>query len=64
VPRSLEECTAAIDAAWQDRHGLRFNEGVDGRGYGYFSMAHMERLTRMLSYYPATQNWRSQLIGL
>jgi len=64
VPRDLPQCQAAIDAAWQERHGLRFNEGVDGRGYRYFSLGHMERLNHLLSYYPATEPWRAELAGL
>jgi hypothetical protein len=64
VPIALPQCQAAIDKAWQERHGLRFNEGVEGRGSHYFSFAHMERISRLLSFYPATLPWRAELLGL
>jgi hypothetical protein len=64
VPRTLEECQAAIDATWAERSGHRFNEGVEGRGHQYFAMRHLERIGRLLSYYPATATMRGELIGL
>jgi hypothetical protein len=64
VPRTLEECQAAIDATWAERSGHRFNEGVEGRGHQYFAMHHLERIARLLSYYPATAAMRADLIGL
>jgi hypothetical protein len=64
VPRTLEECQAAIDATWAERSGHRFNEGVEGRGHQYFAMQHLERIARLLSYYPATATMRGELIGL
>ncbi|MDB5733644.1 MAG: hypothetical protein JWP16_2460 [Alphaproteobacteria bacterium] len=64
VPRTPEECQAAIDATWAERGRHRFNEGVEGRSHQYFAMRHLERIGRLLSYYPATTALRGELIGL
>jgi hypothetical protein len=60
-PRTL--CEAAIASAWAERGELRFNRGEHGRGAGYFSAAQMERLARMLSYFPALAPWRGALLA-
>ena len=64
IPRILAQCQAAIDAIWSERHDYRFNEGVEGRSHQYFSIRHLERIGRMLSYYPGTAPHRADLIGL
>ncbi|HET7084726.1 MAG TPA: sulfotransferase domain-containing protein [Rhizomicrobium sp.] len=64
LPKSLAECQKAIDATWQERHGLRFNKGMEGRGSHYFAFPHLERISRLLSYYPATLPWRAELTGV
>lgn len=63
VPRSLADCQAAIHAVWDERFGLRYNKGVEGRGLQYFSFAHLERIGKLLSYYPSTTSHRGELIG-
>jgi hypothetical protein len=64
VARNLAECQRAIDAAWSERYGLRFNKGLEGRSPQYFSFSHLERIGRLLSYYPATLPWRTELVGV
>jgi hypothetical protein len=64
APRTLADCQAAIDATWAERRGHRFNEGVEGRSHRYFAMRHLERIGKLLSYYPATTAMRGELIGL
>jgi len=64
APRILADCQRAVDAAWQDRHGLRFNQGVEGRSQQYFSFSHLECIVNLLSYYLSTALWRAELIGL
>ena len=60
---TLAACQEAIEATWQERHAHRFNHGIEGRGRRYFTDQHRERLARMLSYYPATDGMRAELIG-
>jgi Sulfotransferase domain len=64
VPRSLADCEQAIDKVWADRANLRFNQGVEGRSREYFSFSHLERIGKLLSYYPSTAMKRADLIGL
>jgi len=63
IPHSKEECQAAIDAIWNERADYSFNEGVEGRHHQYFSVRHIERLAKMLTYYPSTVLRRAELIG-
>jgi hypothetical protein len=62
LTRSRFVCQAALDGAWKDRAGLRFNQGKAGRGHAYFSDAHRERLVRMLDYHPVLKDWRRELL--
>ena len=64
TPRSFSDCQNAMDKVWADRFSLRFNEGLEGRGHQYFSYTHLERIGRLLSYYPSTTLMRAELIGL
>jgi hypothetical protein len=64
VPRSRQECQAAIDVVWKERSDYRFNEGIEDRSHQYFSVARIERIARALSYYPSTTAQRAELIGL
>lgn len=61
-PRTRAQCQHALDGAWKDRGGLRFNKGTSGRGKEYFSPAHLERLERMLSFHPVLNDWRAELL--
>ncbi len=61
--RSRARCEAAVAAAWEGRSELRFNRGEHGRGSAYFSAGQIERLARMLSYFPATAPWHAELLG-
>jgi hypothetical protein len=63
VGRSYEECKDAIDTAWREREELRFNKGEKGRGKTYFAAQHIERLARMLSHYPVTDESLDVLLG-
>jgi len=62
LPRSRFVCQAALDAAWKDRSGLRFNKGASGRGAEYFSAAHIEKLARMMAYHPVLEGYRAALL--
>lgn len=59
-----EQCRQAIDAVWAERHMHRFNEGVKGRGHDYFSALQIERIDRLLSFYPSTASMHAELLGL
>jgi hypothetical protein len=61
-PRTRAQCQRALDGAWKDRGGLRFNKGTSGRGKEYFSSAHLERMERMLSFHPVLNDWRAELL--
>ncbi len=62
LERSRPECKDAIDEAWRERGELRFNKGEKGRGKSYFSQDHIDRLSRMLSHYPVTDEHRVALL--
>lgn len=59
-----QHCSAAIESVWQERHLHRFSEGVPGRGLDYFSLPGLERIDRLLSYYPSIKPLRAELMGL
>ena len=63
LPRDRETCRKAIESTWSERAIFRFNQGVAGRGAGYFTRAQLERLRRMLSLYPQLDDWRADLLG-
>jgi hypothetical protein len=56
-------CAEALDAVWPQRRSFRFNRGETGRGRIYFSPAQMEKLNRLLSYYPQLEDWMPALLG-
>ena len=62
IQASRVTCQRAIDATWKERHQLRYNEGKQGRGPRYFGHQRIERLTRMISFYPSTQTRMSALL--
>lgn len=51
LPRSREECQAALDEVWEERATFRYNKGIAGRGRQRFTPAQMDRLCRMIGYY-------------
>lgn len=63
VARSLERCQYAVDLIWNERSKFRFNKGDAGRGQEYFALDHVERLARMLSYYPISQDLQTELLA-
>jgi hypothetical protein len=62
VARPLERCQQAIDEIWNERNTHRFNRGETRRGREYFTWRHVDRLARMLSYYPITQELQTELL--
>ena len=52
LPRSRAHCQAALDEVWEERTTFRYNKGVSGRGRARFTPAQIERLRRMIGYYP------------
>jgi hypothetical protein len=64
IVRTRTECQAAIEATWRERHKLRFNRGVEGRGAECFTQHQLERIAKLLTYYPAADGRRADLIGL
>jgi hypothetical protein len=60
---SRKKCSQALEKVWQERGKFRFNQGRQGRGGEYFSPAQLEKLRRMLSYYPQTAPWLGELMG-
>jgi hypothetical protein len=51
LPRSREECQAALHEAWLERANFRFNKGVSGRGQRRFTPSQLTRLRRLIDYY-------------
>lgn len=51
LPRSFEQCRAALDRAWGMRDKCRYNKAESGRGELYFEAEHIARLERMLRAY-------------
>jgi hypothetical protein len=64
LPTPLTRCQDAIDAVWTERRSHRFNRGIEGRSHQYFAAHHIERISKMLSYYPSTTSLRGELVGL
>jgi len=62
LPKPEVICRAAIDETWKERTLFRFNRGEERRGRAYFSWRHFDRLARLLSYYPISPDWQSELL--
>jgi hypothetical protein len=62
MPRSREDCRAALNAVWEERHDFRFNQGISGRGRTRFTPAQIARLQRQLDFYPNLAAVREALI--
>ncbi|HET7083902.1 MAG TPA: hypothetical protein VFI23_03970 [Rhizomicrobium sp.] len=62
VPRSPQQCQAALDEVWEERTAFRFNKGVSGRGQTRFTSRQMERLRRMIGYYADLEPIAGRLI--
>jgi hypothetical protein len=58
-----QTCSRSVTRAWEERQSHRYNKGVAGRGQSYFTPAHLERLQRLVSYYPELRPWRADLLG-
>lgn len=63
LPRSREQCQAALDSVWEERNDYRFNKGERGRGDRYFTPAHIARLERMLGHYEILAPLTDELLG-
>lgn len=59
---SPERCQAALDEVWEERRTFRYSQGVSGRGRARFTPAQIDRLRRMLAYYPVLEPWMDRLI--
>lgn len=59
---SHTECEDALAEIWAERDVHRYNKGVEGRGKDYFTPAHLDRLRRMLTYYPQLASWMPDLL--
>jgi hypothetical protein len=62
IAKPLEHCQGAIDAIWSERQIHRFNKGEARRGRSYFTWRHVDRLARMLSYYPIAPDLQTELL--
>jgi len=51
IPRSLQQCQAALDEVWEERATFRYNKGVSGRGRARFTASQMDRMRRIIDYY-------------
>lgn len=51
LPRSPEQCQAAVAEVWEQRAIFRYNKGISGRGYSRLTASQIERLRKMLGYY-------------
>jgi hypothetical protein len=63
LARPREICEEAVRLTWEERTQFRFNRGEAGRGKDYFSQAHVARIAKLLSYYPALDAVAAQLGG-
>jgi hypothetical protein len=59
---SLAKCKDALARVWGERKKHRYNKGTSGRGATYFSSLQIERLSRLLSYYPDLDTWLPDLV--
>jgi hypothetical protein len=62
LSRPREVCQAGLDAAWESRADIRFNQGVSGRGHARFTPQQIARLEKQLDYYPNLSAVRDRLI--
>lgn len=62
LPRTREECEKALDTVWERRNQYRYNKGESGRSAAYFGSEHIERLGKMLDYYPNLAKHRDELL--
>ena len=62
LPATRPVCEAAIEDVWRERTEHRFNRGETGRGLRTFSPRQIDRLGRLLSYYPPTAERYETLI--
>ncbi|MGA7711427.1 MAG: hypothetical protein WCA81_05960 [Rhizomicrobium sp.] len=60
---SRAKCSASLDRVWRERSIYRYHKGKQGRGKEYFSSLHVEKLRRLLSYYPQLEPWSPELMG-
>ena len=63
VPRSRQQCQAALDEVWGERAVFRFNRGVSGQGQTRFTSAQMDKLRRLIAYYADLEPIAERLIS-
>lgn len=61
VPQTAETCAEALQTAWGQRNGLRYNKGVSGRGKDYFSAEQIERMVRLFAPFKSLEPWMNEL---
>jgi len=57
------QCAKSVEQVWKSKENYRYNKGVSGRGKDYFSLGHLTRLQKRLSYYPQLSDWMPELLG-
>jgi len=62
VPRSRQQCQAALDEVWEERAAFRYNKGISGRGRTRFTSVQMDRLRRMTGYYGDLESIAERII--
>jgi hypothetical protein len=62
ISRARKDCEVALAAVWEDRAQFRYNKGVSGRGRDRFSTAQIERLRRLIGFYPDLAGWTDRLV--
>lgn len=63
LPRTYEDCRAALDRAWDMRDKCRYNQAVSGRGGRYFAAHHIGRLDSMIGCYANLARHRDELLA-
>jgi hypothetical protein len=62
MPRSLHHCQGALDEVWKERADFRYNKGVSGRGRPRFTVSQIERVRRIMAYYPNLEPIAGRLV--
>ena len=63
LPVERKVAEAAIERAWKKKEELRYNKGEAGRGNAFFDATQLERLERLIGYYPQLSEWKGVLMG-
>lgn len=63
IKSTPEQINMGLDKAWAGREQLRYNKGHAGRGQKFFDAGQLERLERLMQYYPSLTDWIDRLMG-